>query len=128
MTRHRHGELREALEPVFAAQRERLHRPWFAAPEFESPLAGEIAALMLSVEPAELSGTEIARRLRRRKVEVLAALRSDPHFVSNGSGRSLRWRVASGTAVAASGNRKEPDTGSNASAYLRAQVAAGERL
>jgi hypothetical protein len=55
-------------------------------------LADELAAL-LSREPSGLACNELARRLRRRRGDVLDALRWDPRFGRCGGGRGSRWRM-----------------------------------
>ena len=83
------GDLRAALEPSFQTLRLGRGRTW--APP--SPLADDLAVI-LAEEATGLSCDALARRLRRRKSDVLAVLRSDPRFVRSGAGRGSRWRIA----------------------------------
>jgi hypothetical protein len=55
-------------------------------------LASDLARL-LDGEPFGLSGRELARRVRRRRVDVLAALRVDPRFEHSGRTHGSRWRL-----------------------------------
>lgn len=55
-------------------------------------LTDELAAL-LQVERSGLPCNELARRLGRRRGDVLKALRWDPRFEQRGTGRGSRWRT-----------------------------------
>jgi hypothetical protein len=59
------------------------------------PLAADLAAVLV-VEPVGLSCDVLARRVRRRRSEVLAAVRRDPRFVHQGGRRGSRWRLQDG--------------------------------
>lgn len=94
MSRCRRGDLREALASVFAlrgdaAEVERLRRVLLGP---GVALADELAA-SLAEERGGLACDALARRLRRRKADVLDALKSDPRFRHSGEGRGSRWRV-----------------------------------
>lgn len=57
----------------------------------------DLAALIANVltdEPVGTSCDELARRLHRRRIEVLRTLRSDGRFVHRGDRRGSRWRLA----------------------------------
>jgi len=56
-------------------------------------LAPEIAAV-LAEEPFGLSCDVLAKRLARRRADVLAALRADTRFEHGGTRRGSRWRLA----------------------------------
>jgi len=87
--RARRGDLRAALKPDLRTPPRGRARRW-ASP---SPLADDLAAI-LADEAAGVSCDALARRLRRRKADVLACLRGDPRFVRSGAGRGSRWRLA----------------------------------
>jgi hypothetical protein len=55
-------------------------------------LALELADV-LAVEPLGLPLDALARRVRRRRVEVLAVLQADPRFTHSGQTRGSRWRL-----------------------------------
>lgn len=56
-------------------------------------LADELAAVLRG-KPLGSSCNELARRLGRRRRDVLEALRWDPRFERCGTGRGSRWRIA----------------------------------
>jgi hypothetical protein len=92
MSRLRRGELRAALDPLRGdRQTERLRRAMLDAPQTD-PRADEIVEL-LAEHPAGLSGSEIARRLRRSKAQTLTVVQLDPRLVQTGSGRGSRFRL-----------------------------------
>ena len=62
---------------------------------------------VLDTEPCGLSGRELARRVRRRHVDVLAELRADPRFEHDGRTRGSRWRLRQG--AGANGSRSGGD-------------------
>jgi hypothetical protein len=95
MSRLRSGELREALEPMWAlkhyrAQVERLCRVLLERPHVSE--ADEAVELLASF-PAGLSGSEVTRRLHRSKAAVLHALRTDRRVEKTGWGRGSRFRL-----------------------------------
>ena len=55
-------------------------------------LADRIVALLL--ETGALPACEIALVLRRRKMDVLDALHSDPRFIHTGKRKASRWSAA----------------------------------
>jgi hypothetical protein len=55
---------------------------------------GDDVARVLDREPFGLPGREVARRVRRRRCEVVAVLRGDQRFVHDGRGRGSRWHLA----------------------------------
>jgi hypothetical protein len=57
-----------------------------------SALVDRIAALLEELGP--LSAEAIARALRCRKADVIAALHSDPRFARSGKTRGSRWSLA----------------------------------
>ena len=57
----------------------------------ESELGDELAVI-LEAEPGGLSCAELARRLHRRKADVLDALQTDRRFKRTGRGRGCRFR------------------------------------
>lgn len=59
----------------------------------ETELGDELVPL-LEAEPAGLSASELALRVRRRDVAVRDALARDRRFVRTGRGPSTRWRLA----------------------------------
>jgi hypothetical protein len=66
-------------------------------------LAGELERLLVELGPT--SCLELARRLRRRKADVLAALQSDARFIrEGGNGRGACWRL--GGPVVPAGSRE----------------------
>jgi hypothetical protein len=56
-------------------------------------LADEVVTLLAGA-PFGLSCDAISGRLRRRRAEVLEALRWDPRTERTGQGRGSRWRIA----------------------------------
>jgi hypothetical protein len=60
------------------------------------PLADNLVAL-LAAEPTGLSCDQLARRLRRRRHDVLDVLRSDGRFAHEGRTRGSRWRLPADT-------------------------------
>jgi hypothetical protein len=56
-----------------------------------------------------LSGRALARRVRRRHVDVLATLRSDPRVEHFGRTRGSRWRLVAREGRGANGNRSGGD-------------------
>jgi hypothetical protein len=60
-----------------------------------SPLADDLAAV-LAREPLGLPCAELVARLKRRRGDVLSALRADPRFEHQGHNRGSRWRLAAG--------------------------------
>jgi hypothetical protein len=52
---------------------------------------------VLASEPLGLSCCALARRLHRRKSDVLAALSSDRRFAHSGKTHGSRWRLDAGT-------------------------------
>ena len=60
-------------------------------------LADDLARV-LDGEPLGLSCYELARRVQRRRADVLAELRADPRFEHEGDRRGSRWRLAPETA------------------------------
>jgi hypothetical protein len=60
-----------------------------------SPLADDLAAV-LAAEPLGLPCAELVARLKRRRGDVLDALRADPRFEHQGRNRGSRWRLAAG--------------------------------
>ena len=94
MTRHRRGDLRAALETLFAAQRERLQRPWFAPLAWDSPLAEEIAAELVAEHPSGHSLAELRSSAAPTGGAIRSVLRSDDRVVSSGEARGRRWRLA----------------------------------
>jgi hypothetical protein len=50
--------------------------------------------VVLSAAPFGLPCDLIARRVQRRRTDVLAALRADPRFEHRGGGRGSRWSLA----------------------------------
>jgi hypothetical protein len=63
-------------------------------------LADDLVAV-LATEPIGLSCDGLARRLRRRRNDVLDVLRSDGRFEHGGCTRGSRWRVVGETVVVA---------------------------
>jgi hypothetical protein len=61
----------------------------------------------LADEPFGLSGRELARRVHRRHVDVLTALRADPGIEHEGRTRGSRWRLR--RRAGANGNRSAGD-------------------
>ncbi|HEY7198508.1 MAG TPA: hypothetical protein VH306_15125 [Gaiellaceae bacterium] len=59
----------------------------------DDALADDVARL-LADEPTGLSCDAIAKRLRRRRPDVVAALRADDRFVRYGKTHGARWRLA----------------------------------
>jgi hypothetical protein len=59
-------------------------------------LAGDLRRV-LAGEPGGLPCCELVRRVRRRRGDVLAELRSGPCFEHAGHGRGSRWRLAGET-------------------------------
>ena len=57
------------------------------------PIADDLARV-LAAEPVGLPCRELARRVHRRFVDVLAVLRADPRFVHRGRTRGSRWRLS----------------------------------
>ncbi len=55
-------------------------------------LADELVALLADT-PGGLSGHELARRVKRRRADVLAALRVDVRVEHDGRTRGSRWRL-----------------------------------
>ena len=74
---------------------------WLLLAEYDEPAgAGKLADMLadlLAGEPAGLSCDVLARRTRRRKADVLDALRADSRFEHRGQRRGSRWRLAAGT-------------------------------
>jgi hypothetical protein len=58
-------------------------------------LLGDDLARALARAPDGLSCDALAERLRRRRVDVLATLRSDARFDCMGHTRARRWRLVS---------------------------------
>lgn len=69
-------------------------------------LVDDVVVLLSEQHPPiiGLSGSEIARRLHRNRIDVLAVLRDRRYFVRHGSGRGTRFRLAPGI-----GKPKETD-------------------
>jgi hypothetical protein len=58
-------------------------------------LADDVARVLAS-EPLGLPCCDVARRVRRRRGDVLSVLLGDRRFVHDGRGRGSRWRLAAG--------------------------------
>jgi hypothetical protein len=83
---------------------------------------------VLALEPEGVSGAELARRLHRRKEDVLEALGNDPRFALIGAGRHRRWALATGTD---GGTEQEPldvSSGTNAGTDMAVEIEAANRL
>lgn len=97
MTRRRRGELREALGSALSldgdgAQAERLRLALLGSTGETEPLADEVAAV-LADEPFGVPLAELARRLRRRQMDLRTSLRFDARFTATGATRGRRWRL-----------------------------------
>jgi hypothetical protein len=94
------------------------------------PLADELTAV-LEAEPAGLSCDELASRLRRRRGDVLMALRADPCFEHAGRTRGSRWRLAAREASGRNGTGfsapERPSRGPGAAPDASGRLAALER-
>jgi hypothetical protein len=82
-----------AILDVFVAER-----------EGDRVLADDLRRV-LAEESFGLPGRELARRLRRRRADVLAQLQSDPRFKHSGRTRGSRWRLAEKEGRGPNGNR-----------------------
>jgi hypothetical protein len=62
-----------------------------------APLADNLVAL-LAAEPTGMPCDRLARRVRRRRHDVLAALHVDVRFEQEGRTHGSRWRLSTATA------------------------------
>jgi hypothetical protein len=88
-------------------------------------LARELARA-LADEPGGLPAAELARRVHRRRADVLRVLRADRRFEQHGSNRATRWHVAR-----VPGHREQVQSAAEASDWLDDHLearAAAERL
>lgn len=96
-TRPRQGDMRAAVGDRLAEpdreQVRRLERALLPSMSAHEPeLADDIAHLLARHEYG-LPGAEIARRLHRRRANVLTVLRVDARFTRTGTGRGTRYRL-----------------------------------
>jgi hypothetical protein len=68
-----------------------------------SALLGDDLSRVLDGEPFGLPCVELVARLKRRRGDVLAALRADPRFEHEGRTRGSRWRLAADAGLGRNG-------------------------
>jgi hypothetical protein len=105
--------MRETLAPIMAArgdrtQIERKRKALLGDQAPEGDLADELAAL-LADEPLGFSGPELARRVRRRRQDVVETMRADARFDQVGSGAGRRWRLRAPKAAEPLWDRRGPE-------------------
>jgi hypothetical protein len=93
-------------------------------------LADDLAAV-LTAEPLGLPCAELTARVKRRRGDVLTALRADPRFEHHGRNRGSRWRLAAGVDRGRNGAGfradGQPELGSDPSSQPARRERAGER-
>ena len=92
---NRPGDLRAALEPLWALRGDRAHVERLRRVLLDRPhlIEADEAVELLASFPAGLSGSEVARRLHRSKAVVLHALHADPRVEQTRTGRGSRFRL-----------------------------------
>jgi hypothetical protein len=93
VSRPRKPSLRDALEPVLARRGERGQVERLAmllGPDPQASLGDQLAAV-LSSEPDGLACDQLAKRVERRRTDVLAELHADTRFERRGTGPRSRW-------------------------------------
>jgi hypothetical protein len=108
--------LREALEPVLARRGERgqvARLAMLLGPDPQSPLGDQLAAVLGS-EPDGLACDQLAKRVERRRSDVLAELHADPRFERRGAGPRSRWVMVANRAGTACGTDRDALGGAGA--------------